>query len=189
MDDALYSKLCSYDNLLLAFNKARKGKSTKPYVIEFENSLKDNLHQMRLELLMHSYRPKLLTVFILRDPKTRRISRSDFRDRIVHYALCNIIEPLFDKAFIYDSYANRKGKGVLKAIERFNQFKVKASKNNISTCYVLKADIEHYFDNVDHEVLLRILFRRIKDDKILWLIRIILSNHGSKGMPLGNLTS
>lgn len=189
MFDTLYSKLCSYDNLSLAFNKAKKGKSTKLYVIEFEKSLKENLHQLRIELLIHSYRPRPLAVFILRDPKTRRISKSEFRDRIVHHALCNIIEPLFDKTFIYDSYANRKGKGVLKAIKKFNQFKLRVSKNNTSTCYVLKADIEHYFETVDHKVLLGILSRRIKDDKIHWLIRIILSNYCSKGMPLGNLTS
>ncbi len=138
---------------------------------------------------MHAYRPKPLTVFILRDPKTRRISRSDFRDRVVHHALCNIIELSFNKSSIYDSYANRKGKGVLKAIERFNHFKLRASKNNSSSCYVLKADIEHYFETVDHKALLGILSQRIKDDKIIWLIKTILDNYGSKGMPLGNLTS
>jgi len=111
----------------------------------------------------------------------------------VHHALCNVIEPLFDKTFIYDSYANRLGKGTLKAIERFDQFKRKASKNNTKTCYVLKADIRHYFETVDHNILLSIIKRKVPDERILWLISTILANHHTsepgKGMPLGNLTS
>lgn len=189
----LYSKLCSYDNLLLAWQRARKHKTLKPYVIEFEKNLKENLLALKIELLLHSYRPRPLKTFILRDPKTRVISKSDFRDRVVHHAVCNIIEPMFDKSFIYDSYANRKGKGVLRALKRFDLFKRRVSKNNTSECFVLKADIRHYFDTVDHETLINILRRKIKDDKIIWLIRIILCNHKTKlvgkGMPLGNLTS
>ena len=96
----LWQELCSYDNLYLAYKKARKHKTTKDYVIEFEKSLKDNLLLLRSELLFHSYKPKPLVNFIIRDPKTRKISKSDFRDRVIHHALCNIIEPIFDKGFI-----------------------------------------------------------------------------------------
>ena len=137
-----------------------------------------------------------METFILRDPKTRRISKSDFRDRIVHHAICNIIEPIFDKTFIYDSYANRINKGTHKAIERFDVFKRKASKNNTRSCYILKADIRHYFETVNHEVLLNIIRNKINDERVLWLIKTILHNHnkigngrGNLGMPLGNLTS
>ena len=107
----LYQKICSYENLELAFKKAKKNKSSKLYVIEFEKNLEENLMLLKAELLLHSYRPKPLKTFIIRDPKTRTISKSDFKDRIVHHALHNIIEPIFDKTFFYDSYANRKGKG------------------------------------------------------------------------------
>lgn len=189
----LYQRLYSYENLLLAFKKARKGKTTKDYIIEFERDLADNLEQLRAELLLHSYRPKPLQTFILRDPKTRKISKSDFRDRIVHHALCNIIEPLFEKRFIYDSYANRLGKGTLKAIQRFDVFKRKVSHNFTRNTFVLKADIRHYFEAVDHDILLSILQHTIKDERVLWLIKIILNNYYNKeqgkGMPLGNLTS
>ena len=125
----LYNELCSYENLELAFKKARKHKTLKPYIIEFEKELKKNLSLLRIELLLHSYKPKPLETFIIRDPKTRKISKSDFRDRIVHHALCNIIEPIFNKAFIYDSCANRKGKGNLLALKRFEQFVRKVSEN------------------------------------------------------------
>ena len=87
-----------------------------------------------------------------------------------------MIEPIFDKLFIYDSFANRINKGSLKALERFDQFKNKVSRNNIRKCYVLKADIKHYFDEIDHDILLNILNRKIKDSKVVWLIKKILSN-------------
>lgn len=189
----LWLELCSYDNLLLAFKKARKHKTTLDYVIDFEKNLKDNLLLLRSELLLHCYLPKPLVSFIINDPKTRKISKSDFRDRVVHHALCNIIEPIFEKRFIYDSYANRIGKGTLKAIERFDSFKRIVGKNNTIPCYVLKADIRKYFETVDHAILMNIIKKRIKDKRILWLIKKILANYTSKiqekGMPLGNLTS
>jgi hypothetical protein len=100
---------------------------------------------------------------------------------------------LFDKGFIYDSYANRKGKGVLRALDRFDRFKRRVSRNSTLSCFVLKADIKHYFDMVDHEMLIGILRGKIGDGRVIWLIRTILANHltkeWGKGMPLGNLTS
>lgn len=191
----LWMKLCSYENLELAYQKARKHKTTRDYVLEFEKDLKNNLLTLRSELLFHCYKPKPLINFIIRDPKTRKISKSHFRDRVIHHALCNVIEPIFDKGFIFDSYANRKFKGTLKAVERFNKFKRKVSKNNTKKCYILKADIRKYFETVDHNVLINILKTKVKDKRIIWLIKQILANSvdgGSereKGMPLGNLTS
>lgn len=186
-------ELCSPENLFLAYQKARKGKTTKEYVIEFEENLLENLAQLRNELLFHSYRPKPLKTFIIRDPKVRKISKSHFRDRIIHHAVCNIIEPYFERHFIYDSYANRKRKGTLKAIKRFNDFSRKVSRNHTQRAYALKADIKQYFETVDHKTLKTIIQTEIKDKRVLWLISVILSNYESKisnqGMPLGNLTS
>lgn len=159
---SLYERLYDYANLELAFRKARKGKTRRPYVMEFEERLEENLITLRDELVNHTYAPRPLETFILKDPKTRRISRSDFRDRVVHHALCNIIEPIFERIFIFDSFANRKGKGVLKALERFDVFKRKVSKNHTRACFVLKADIRKYFDTVDHEVLLTIIAKKCK---------------------------
>jgi len=202
----LYSDICSYNNLFFAYLKARKGKTKKDYVIEFEKNLSDNLNSLRTELLLHSYEPKPLKTFILRDPKTRKISKSNFRDRVIHHALCSVIEPIFQKTFIYDSCANIKGKGNLFALKRFDKFKRKVTKNgsgiknrfndgNFVKGYCLKADIKHYFQEVNHEVLLKILKRKIRDSKVMWLIKKILGNSPSgkgkakKSMPLGNLTS
>ena len=177
----LYNTLYSYDNLYLAFKKARKHKTTKEYVIEFEKNLTTNLLTLRTELLFHYYHPKPLANFTVRDPKTRKISKLDFRDRVVHHALCNIIEPIFEKSFIQDSYANRLGKGTLKALQRFDSFKRKVSKNNSIICFVFKADIRRYFENVDHEILIEIIKKKIKDSKVIWLIKKILNNSAGGG--------
>src|SRR3989344_9485770 len=196
----LYAQICFYDNLFLAFENAKNGKTMKPYVIEFEKNLEENLWQLRNELLYKTYQPKPLKTFILRDPKTRKISKSDFRDRIVHHALCNIIEPLFDKIFIYDNCANRKGKGTLFAIKRFEKFRRKVTSNFTSFGFCFKADIKQYFEKIDHDVLIEIIKRKIRCQKTIQLIRSVIENKvwseretrrrdNNKGMPLGNLTS
>jgi len=199
----LYSKLCSLENLELAFKKAKKDKTHLPYVIQFEENLDKELMGLHKELISFAYKPNQPKRFIIRDPKTRKIHASAFRDRIIHHAIINILEPIFDKTFIYDSYANRKNKGAHKAIQRFDYFKRKVSKNgalsrnphsnNNIVCYALKADIKHYFDTVDHEILLAIIKKKIKDERVIWLVKQILSNFDvpikGKGMPLGNLTS
>ncbi|HLD12975.1 MAG TPA: reverse transcriptase domain-containing protein [Candidatus Nanoarchaeia archaeon] len=184
----LWQTLCSKAHLYNAFLRARKRKTKKIYVQEFESNLEENLFLLRAELVLHVYHPQPLTTFVIRDPKTRVISKSAFRDRIVHHALVSLLEPLFDKNFIFDSYANRKGKGTLKALQRFNQFKEKFRRGGRA----LKADIRHYFDEVDHKVLLSILQKKIKDPQVIHLIKIILNHYHKspgKGMPLGNLTS
>ncbi|MBU2637589.1 MAG: helix-turn-helix domain-containing protein [Nanoarchaeota archaeon] len=189
----IYEEMCSYENLESAFIRARRGKTLKTYVIEFEKKLKENLMQLRAELLMQKYSPQPLKTFILRDPKTRKISKSAFRDRVVHHAVCNLIEPVFDSRFIHDSFANRIGKGTFNAVKRFDEFKRKVSKNNTLRCYILKADVKGYFDNVDHKILIQILSKRIRDERAMRLITKIIANHkdgsANKGMPLGNLTS
>lgn len=178
----LYKKLCSYENILSAYEKARQGKRQKPYVLKFEKELANNLKQLQTELITQTYKPRPLRTFIIRDPKTRKISKSKFRDRIVHPVLINIIVYLFQKSFIYDSHANQIGKGTLKAVERFELFKRKVSKNNTRCCYVLKADIKHYFEEVDHEILIEIIKRKIQDERIIWLIKQILNN---TAQPIG----
>ena len=177
----IFNKIISYDNLYLAYEKARKRKTRKQYVVDFESKLKQNLLNLQSELIFHIYKPRPLQTFILRDPKTRKISKSDFRDRVIHHAIFNVIEPIFDKSFIFDNYANRLHKGTLKAVQRFDYFKRKVTKNFSKYCYVLKADIKHYFDTVDHEILIHLIEKKVKDVRLLWLIKIILENHNSGG--------
>lgn len=199
----LYYNFYNISNLLLAWRKARKGKTNKIYVKEFEKDLIRNLLKLYEELKTQTYFHNPLKTFVLRDPKTRKISKSEFRDRVVHHALVRVIEPIFDKSFIYDSCANRKGKGNLLAIKRFEKFLRKVSKNNTAPCFVLKSDIKHYFQEVDHGILIEIIKRKSADEKVIWLIERILNPAefrererrgqityylSKKGMPLGNLT-
>jgi len=199
----LYPKLCSLENLEIAFKKAKRNKSSMPYVIKFEKNLKEGLNKLHKELSSLTYAPSPLKRFIIRDLKTRTIHSSLFRDRVVYHALINILEPIFEKVFIHDSYASRKNKGTHKAVKRFDKFKRKVSKNgklisnpyskNNIIGYALKADIKHYFNTVNHKILLQIIQRKIKDEKVIFLIKNILNNFDTKtkgkGMPLGNLTS
>lgn len=199
----LWKELCSFENLEKAYLQARKHKSTNPKVIEFDNNWRAHLSLLHNDLKTKDYKPQPLKMFILRDPKTRVICVSNFRDRIVHHALVNVLQPIFEPRFIFDSYASRKGKGTLSALQRFDQFKRKMTKNgktghharnsNDVIGYVLKSDIKHYFQTVDHTILLSILKKKIKDNHVLWLITVILNNYNSdtsgKGMPLGNWTS
>jgi len=194
----IYLKIISLENLYFAYKKARKHKTKKEYVIEFEENLQENLIKLHEELEAKTYNPEPLKIFILRDPKTRKISKSAFRDRVVHHALIKVIEPIFDKSFIYDSCANRTGKGNLFALKRFNLFKRKVTCNLRKEAFCFKADIKHYFQEVNHKVLIKIIQRKIKDENANWLIKKILKNGSNKirqkgfsekGMPLGNLTS
>lgn len=190
----LYSKVICFENIYFTWKKARKNKTNRPYVIEFEKNLLNNIIHLNNELKTETYKPIPLKTFILRDQKTRKISKSDFRDRIVHHALINIIELIFDKSFIYDSCANRTGKGNLFAINRFDKFKRKISSNgsiipnnwkdnNYVKGYILKADVKRYFYTIDHNILIEIIKRKIKDEKVIWLIKQILNN-----LPGGAIT-
>lgn len=199
----IWGSFCTFENLKSAYEKARKHKSATPSVKKFDKHWRLQLCILLHELRKQTYKPLPMKTFVLRDPKTRVISISDFRDRVVHHAVVNVLQPIFEPRFIDDSYASRKGKGALAALKRFDSFKQKVTKNGKLVCnvrnnndiqgFVLKADVKQYFQTVDHEVLLSLLSKKIKDEKFLALIKQILSNYKSgiskKGMSLGNWTS
>ncbi len=114
----LYERISSFENLLYAYRRAARGKRSHPDVALFDYYLKGNLLQLRNQLTRHVYRPGPYHRFTLADPKPRVISAAPFRDRVVHHALCNVIEPLFERRFIGDSYASRQGKRIHQALDR-----------------------------------------------------------------------
>ena len=198
-----FSSITHWSNLLLAWKKAAKGKRRSYQVASFEYHLADQLLDLQTKLMNGTYQPQGYTNFYIHEPKKRLISASAFQDRVVHHALCNIIEPIFEHYFIEDSYANRKGKGAHKAIDRFQQFSRKYK-------YVLRLDIVKHFENIDHAILYQILSKYIEDEKIQDLIKIIIKSGQDiqynptgflfagddllslcrpKGLPIGNLTS
>jgi len=194
----LYDSLCSMGNLTLAWRNARKGKTLNDDIIEFEENIERNLLDLHYELKNKTYKPKPLTTFVLRDPKTRVISKSHFRDRVVHHVIILIVGDIFESRFIYDSCANQKKKGTLFALKRFDKFLRKVTNNFTGVAFCLKADIKQYFNEIDHEILLSIIKNKIADENVIWLIQQILNNTAvhrggggerPKSMPLGNLTS
>jgi len=200
----LYPRITGFDNLRLAFKEAARGKRSRPDVAAFEFDLEDNLLALQDELESQAYAPGPYYTFRIYDPKPRLISAAPFRDRVVHHALCLVIEPLFERRFIHDSYACRVGKGTHAALDRAQQFARRYP-------YVLKCDLEHFFPSVDHAILRAQLAHVIADEHALWLVdQIIASGAGihaadappryfpgddlfagtrPRGLPIGNLTS
>jgi len=194
----MFENLISFENLYLAYRKARKCKRYRSEILEFSFGLEANLIALQNDLINQTYHHGGYREFIVNDSKKRRIQAASFRDRVVHHALCNIIEPIFDQTFIFDSYACRKDKGTHKAVKRLKTFLRSAafsqreSKNAVPKIYCLQCDISKYFDNINHRILFGILQKRIGDEKVLWLIQEILNSNNAntgKGIPIGNLTS
>jgi retron-type reverse transcriptase len=130
-------------------------------------------------------------VFVIYEPKKRIIKSLEFKHKVVQFALCNVLEPIFEKSFIYHSYACRKNKGTHKCVE--NIFSLISKQNNNSK-YCLKCDVKKYFQSVNQNILKKILFKKIKDSKIQNILNIIINSDNSdfgihKGIPIGNLTS
>jgi retron-type reverse transcriptase len=200
----LYSQVLTWENLELAYRRARKGKRASAPAAAFEFDRERNLTELRQELRDKTYCPGPYHSFVIHEPKRRLISAAPFRDRVVHHALCNVIEPIFECRFIFDSYANRVGKGTHRALDRCTYFARRYP-------YVLPCDVRQFFPSVDHAILRAILARYLADADVIWLIdRILESGVGvlseeyrmawfpgddllaaarPRGLPIGNLTS
>ena len=119
---SLYAQITDWPNLLRAYRKAARRKRGKRSTASFEHQVADRLLVLQDELSAFRYQPGGYVHFMIHDPKMRKISAAPFRDRVVHHALCNVIEPLFEQHFIADSYANRVGKGTHRAVDRLQEF-------------------------------------------------------------------
>lgn len=198
----LYGQVICWKNLLYAAQRARRGKRFRPNVARFEYDVEFELLRLQHELNEQTYRPGPYRQFVIHEPKRRIISAAPYRDRVVHHALCNVIEPVFDARFIHDSYACRRGKGTHAAVARAGVFARRFQ-------YVLQADVQKYFPSVDHRILIEQVGRKIKDPRIMWLVELIVSHSGQQqgpkrwfagddlftpfqrpcGLPIGNQTS
>jgi retron-type reverse transcriptase len=190
--------------MLEAWHKARRGKRYKPTVAAFERNLDVELTQLYHELEDETWQPGGYRSFTVHEPKRRKISAAPFRDRVVHHALCNVIEPIYERRFIFDSYANRLGKGTHAALDRCTYFMRRYS-------YVLPCDVQQFFPAIDHLILKAILQHTLADPSTIRLCeKIIDSGIGvlvdaydmcwfpgddllaatrPRGLPIGNLTS
>ena len=185
----VWERLSSFDNLYRAYRKARKGKAANQAVCEFALDLEQQLWNLHTELRNGAYRHGPYRQFEIYERKPRIISAATFRDRVVHHALMNVLEPWLDRRMIDHSYACRKNRGVHKAVDTYQKWSRRYA-------YVLKLDVRRYFPSIDHGILKRQLARRIKDTQTLALCCEVIDSGNQragtvtgKGLPIGNLTS
>lgn len=188
-----YDDVICLENLLDAWREFLCGKRSRRDVQVFELNLMGNIISLHRDLAAKQYIHSPYTAFNISDPKPRNIHKAIVRDRLLHHAIYRILYSFFDSKFISDSYSCRVGKGTHKAMDQFQVYGYKVSKNHLRTAWVLKCDIRKFFASIDHNILLAILERSIPDKDIIQLLsRIIGSFHSTRegvGLPLGNLTS
>jgi retron-type reverse transcriptase len=198
----LWGRFASFENLWLAARKARRGKRASPAVQQFEHDLEPELVALKRELEDGSYRPGPYRTFTIHAPKPRLISAAPYRDRVVHHALLGVLEPVFERFLVTDTYACRKGKGTHAALDRYTKLARRYR-------YALQLDVEKFFPSIDHALLKARLGRKIKDVRVLALCSAIVDASNAqeprklyfagddlfspcerrRGLPIGNLTS
>lgn len=183
----LFERIVDFRNLVAAAGLAARGKRDRPSVARFEFFLERELIALQQELTAGTYRPGPFFTFEVRDPKRRAICAAPFRDRVVHHAVCDVLEPAFERRAIFDSYACRTGKGTHAAIERAQQL-ARGYR------FFAKCDVRRFFASVDHAVLRTLLRSLFKDPPLLALLDRIIEHAPpealpGRGLPIGNLTS
>jgi len=179
----LYEQICSIDNLKIADAKARKGKK-KQYGIKLWDKAPDaNILSLHNELTAKTYKTSPYSVFKVYEPKERDVYRLPYRDRVVHHAIMNLLEPIFTPMFTTDTYSCIKGKGIY---SMFTALRL-ALKNKSETIYCFQGDIKKYYPSVDHDILKNIVRRKIKDNDLLSLLDSIIDS--APGIPIGNYLS
>ncbi len=198
----LFDQIASFDALFRAARRAIKGKRKATGAAAFMANLETECLRLERLLADGDWRPGRYTVLHIRDPKPRRISAAPFRDRVVHHALCAVIEPIFERGFTPDSFANRKGFGTHAAIKHFERHRAREPN-------ILRCDIFRFFPAIDHEILKADIRRRVACARTLGVIDRIIDGSNPqepvhlhypgddlltpltrrRGLPIGNLTS
>ncbi|KXS55183.1 MAG: phage-encoded reverse transcriptase [Marinobacter sp. T13-3] len=187
----LYDDIVDFDNLLAAYREARKGKRYRGEVAGYTARLEEKLLNLHNHLVWQTWEPSRAREFVVLEPKMRRIQAPPFPDRIVHHALVDLVEPMFERRFIDHSYACRKGKGTHAAILSLQKM-LRQCRRNWGTVYVVQADVSQFFASVNHDAVMAQAERVIDCDRTLNLWRTILGAYGHEdgiGLPVGALTS
>lgn len=187
-----FCDVISLDNLFLAWREFSRGKKKKQDIAGFELNLEDNIFRLHELLRDGDWVPDPYVSFRVCDPKPRTIHKASVRDRVLFQAVYRKSYQIFDPGFIFDSYSSRLGKGTHAGIERFDRFACKMTGNHRRRGFVLKCDVKRFFDTIDHGVLILLIARKIKDERMISLLRQIIFSFEKtpgKGLPLGNVTS
>lgn len=185
-----FYKNLTYEKLMEAHKKSRKGKGYRKEVVLFNLKQEEYIMWLYEQLKKGIYKHGGYTQFYVTEPKLRKIEKSKYIDRIVHrWLVDNFLEPAFVPQFVNTSFACLKDKGMHKACF-YVQNSMKRCKRIWNEYYILKMDVAKYFDNINKKILLKIIKRKIKDEKIIWLIKEILyAQPREKGLEIGNYTS
>lgn len=186
-DVALFEQITSFENLYAAYKSASRGKHDRAEVLRHDLHAEKILWRLHFNLRRGTYRHGRYRTFKVYDPKVRDVAAAPFTDRVVHHALIRHIEPYFERIFIYDSYACRTGKGTHAAARRLQHF-LRSAHDKFGEFYILRADIRKFFASMDHEVLLALLGRQIKDARTLALCAKIIGSYSEQdycGLPTG----
>lgn len=194
---ALYERIYDFGNLYRAYAATKKTKRWKNSTIRFELDALLELKDLERELKEDTYKMQGYNVFQIYEPKQRTIKSIKFRDKVVQRSLCdNVLEQCFEPHLIYDNYACRKGKGTHAGLKRMADFMRKHYRQHGTEGWILKCDIEKYFDSIPKDKLkdlvTKLITRIVKDERLLSLLYEIIDSSSSedgKGLPLGNQTS
>ena len=181
----LYAKVISLDNLRLADERARRGKTRTYGVRHHDENREKNLIDLHVALATKTYRTSEYNVFKVYKPKERDIYRLPYYpDRIVHHAIMNVVEPIWHKTFTRNTFSCIKGRGI-EGCARYVRKIIRKYEGR--PLYCLKIDIRKFYPSIDHEIMKQIVRRRIKDRDLLWLIDEIIDS--TDGLPIGNYLS
>ena len=185
-----FDKYLTYDNLMKAHKLSRKGKTLRREVVLFDLKQEEYIQWIYEQLKTEKYQHGGYRTFIITIPKERKVQASRYIDRIVHrWVVDNFLKPYFETQFINTTYACIKNRGMHRATLDV-QKAMRHCKNKWQDYYILKMDVAKYFQNIDKDILFKIIKRKIKDKKLLNLMwKIIYSEESPKGMPIGNYTS
>jgi RNA-directed DNA polymerase len=186
----LYVHVCKMETLCEAYQMAKSndgapGIDGVTFAAIEESGVDSFLRQIRDELVTNTYRPmRARKMEIPKDGgKVRVLSIPSIRDRVVQGALKLILEPIFDADFQPGSYGYRPKRTAHQAVKRVAQAIVESKTR------IIDIDLRAYFDNVQHYLLLEKVARRVQDDAVMHLLKMMLEATGKKGVPQGGVIS
>lgn len=180
----LFERICSMENLLQAFQNASNGKRKRDEVKRFEADLDTNLRQLQVELTTRTYTTSAYEVFVKYEPKRREIYKLPFRDRVVQWAIMQVLEPVWTPQFTSDTHACIRGRGIHSLLR---QLRTDLRRDPDGTRYCLKIDVRKFYPSIDHGILKQVIRRKLKDPDVLWLLDGIIDS--ASGVPIGNYIS
>jgi RNA-directed DNA polymerase len=184
---AAFDQITSFRNLMEAAGLTLRGHRHQPVAARFWFDLETEVLQLQEELTRGVWQPRPYRVFTIYESKPRQICASDLRDRVVHHAICRVLDPVFERRLTRDTYACRRGMGSHAAVKRAQVLLRGAD-------YVLQCDVSKYFASIDHGILKDLYRKLVSDQRLLEVLDRIVDHpvpgyRPGCGMPIGNLTS